>query len=64
MNRAVFPSAILYFDYSLTFITEVQRFWTRHVSTASFIFFLNRYFTLLGHVPVMYEFYGAPDINV
>ena len=64
MIHAVFPSAILYFDYSLTFVTEVQRFWTRHVSMASFVFFLNRYLTLLGHVPVMYEFYGAPSIHV
>ena len=50
--------AVLYFDYSLTFGDEVERFWMRKFSPAAFGFFLNRYLSVLGHIPVMYEFFG------
>lgn len=51
--------AILYYDYALTLSTEVERFWRRPWSLVSFGFYLNRYLSLLGHIPVMYEFYGS-----
>ena len=37
---------------------EVERFWGRRASWAAGSFFLVRYLALLGHVPILYEFYG------
>ncbi|KAI0695282.1 hypothetical protein C8T65DRAFT_744073 [Cerioporus squamosus] len=51
--------AILYYDYALTVDTEIERIWRRPWSLVSFGFFLNRYLSLLGHIPVMYEFYAS-----
>ncbi|KAH9916253.1 uncharacterized protein BXZ73DRAFT_105883 [Epithele typhae] len=56
---------ILYYDFGLTFGVEVERFWEgRRLNALSCGFFLSRYMSLVGHVPVMYEFYGAPSIHV
>ncbi|KAH9857027.1 hypothetical protein C2E23DRAFT_892486, partial [Lenzites betulinus] len=50
---------ILYFDYSLTVGTEIDRFWGKaRLSAASTLFVLNRYLGLLGIVPVMLEYFG------
>ena len=58
-------SAILFYDYALTFWMEVERFWARGRPTViSSCFFLNRYLALLGHVPVMVEFYASHDQSV
>ncbi len=51
-------SAILYYDFALTVDTEIERFWGRPWSLVSFGFYLNRYLSLLGHIPVMYELYA------
>ncbi|KAI0695255.1 hypothetical protein C8T65DRAFT_584461, partial [Cerioporus squamosus] len=50
---------ILYYDYALTVDTEIERIWRRPWSLVSFGFFLNRYLSLLGHIPVMYEIYAS-----
>ncbi|KAI0831460.1 hypothetical protein BC628DRAFT_768095 [Trametes gibbosa] len=51
--------AILYFDYFLTVIPEIDRFWGKaRLSAASFLFVLNRYVGLLGIIPVMMEYFG------
>ncbi|KAI0742676.1 hypothetical protein C8Q80DRAFT_1190106 [Daedaleopsis nitida] len=50
--------AILYYDYALTFSTEVERFWQRPCSRVSLAYYLNRGMALFGHLPVLYEFYG------
>ena len=47
--------AVLYFDYLLTLEMEVERFWKKPFSCLTFGFFLNRYLSLLAHIPVMYE---------
>ncbi|RPD77000.1 hypothetical protein L226DRAFT_521662 [Lentinus tigrinus ALCF2SS1-7] len=52
-------SALLYYDYTLTVGAEIERFWYRSWSVVSFGFFLNRYLSLLGHIPVMYELYAS-----
>ncbi|KAM5533390.1 hypothetical protein V8D89_012940 [Ganoderma adspersum] len=54
---------ILYYDYALTFGMEVDRFWKRGSSFASFVFYFNRYLVLFGHIPVLYEFYGTSNQN-
>jgi len=39
---------ILYYDYALTFVDEVDRFWNSGaISWGSFFFYLNRYLSLL-----------------
>ncbi|KAF9466478.1 hypothetical protein BDZ94DRAFT_1319363 [Collybia nuda] len=49
---------ILYYDYALTLPDEVERFWaTRSLTWASSFFYINRYLTLLGHIPVMVQYY-------
>ncbi|KAI1783359.1 hypothetical protein LXA43DRAFT_1187057 [Ganoderma leucocontextum] len=53
--------AILYYDYTLTFGMEVNRFWKGRLSFASFVFYFNRYLVLFGHMPVLYEFYGTTN---
>jgi hypothetical protein len=51
-------AAILIHDYCLTFVAEVERFWrVGQLNWASGFFYLNRYLTLFGHVPVMLEYF-------
>jgi hypothetical protein len=48
--------AILYYDYTLTFAREVEHFWPNPYRTGSWvsaIFFLNRYFAIFGHIPIL-----------
>ncbi|KAI0742654.1 hypothetical protein C8Q80DRAFT_1329230 [Daedaleopsis nitida] len=53
--------AILYYDYVLTLPEEVERYWTAAAgrSWASFFFFLNRYMSVLCHIPVIFEFFAT-----
>jgi len=49
---------ILVHDYCLTFVAEVETFWrVGQLNWASGFFYLNRYLTLFGHVPVMLEYF-------
>ncbi|KAH9916254.1 uncharacterized protein BXZ73DRAFT_105884 [Epithele typhae] len=52
---------ILYYDYFLTLGPEVDRYWKGGFSLVSCGYFLNRYLSLFGHVPVMIEFYMLHD---
>ncbi|EIW56667.1 uncharacterized protein TRAVEDRAFT_49485 [Trametes versicolor FP-101664 SS1] len=51
--------ALLYYDFILTIPQEVERYWTGRVTWPSFLFFLNRYTAVLGHIPVIAEFFGV-----
>ncbi|KAH9856355.1 hypothetical protein C2E23DRAFT_882429 [Lenzites betulinus] len=51
--------ALLFYDFVLTFQEEVERYWTGSFSLASFLFFLNRYLSLLGHIPVIFAFFRS-----
>lgn len=55
---------MLYYDYILTFPMEVERYWSGGRSWASFFFFLNRYMSVLCHIPVVYEFFGTMPESV
>ncbi|KZP23491.1 hypothetical protein FIBSPDRAFT_1042930 [Athelia psychrophila] len=56
------PFVILYYDYSLTFADEVERFWNRNNFTwASTFFFINRYLVLLGNIPVLFAAFWDPS---
>ncbi|OCH91655.1 hypothetical protein OBBRIDRAFT_872046 [Obba rivulosa] len=59
----VVPIAILCYDYCLTFATEMESFWSRKISWASVLFFLNRYVSLLGTIPTVLEFFESPSNN-
>ncbi|KAI0830123.1 hypothetical protein BC628DRAFT_1416450 [Trametes gibbosa] len=53
---------LLYYDFLLTFRQEVERYWTGTFSLASFLFFMNRYLSLLGHIPVIFGlFYSSTN---
>lgn len=53
---------LLYYEYSLTFADEVERFWNPNNFTwASVFFFLNRYLVLLGNIPIMFAAFWAPS---
>ncbi|GLB38979.1 hypothetical protein LshimejAT787_0601410 [Lyophyllum shimeji] len=63
---SIIAFTLLLYDYVLTFIAEVERFWSvaKRPTWAIVFFFANRYITLLGHVPVMIEYFWystAPD---
>ena len=46
------------YDYYLTFAEEVERFrMGGRLNWASGLFYLNRYLVLLGHIPIMLEFF-------
>ncbi|KAJ7202244.1 hypothetical protein C8J57DRAFT_1410404 [Mycena rebaudengoi] len=49
---------LLFYDYFLTFEWEVSRYWARpNLSWATIFFFLNRYGTLLGNIPVVMQYF-------
>ncbi|KAF8996247.1 hypothetical protein BDQ17DRAFT_1249994, partial [Cyathus striatus] len=51
-------AAIIIFEYILTFQYEVERFWKPRVfNWAAILFYINRYLTLFGHIPVMVEYF-------
>ncbi|KAF9479468.1 hypothetical protein BDN70DRAFT_983710 [Pholiota conissans] len=48
--------AILVYEYSITFASEVDRFWYRRQSWPSLMCYLNRYLVLFGHIPIVFEY--------
>ena len=58
-------AAILVYDYCLTFIAEVERFWVvRRLSWSLGFFYLNRYLTLLGYIPIILQsFWSTSNPN-
>ncbi|KAF9003226.1 hypothetical protein BDQ17DRAFT_1355765 [Cyathus striatus] len=49
---------ILFYDYFLTLSEEVERFWkTKRTNWASTFFYLNRYLSLLGHIPIAFQIF-------
>lgn len=55
--------AILFYDYIITFSSEVQHFWLAPRNKAawpSILFFFTRYLTLFGHVLLAIEVFMFP----
>ncbi|KAL4258927.1 DUF6533 domain-containing protein [Pleurotus pulmonarius] len=53
---------ILYYDYWLTLPLEIERYWAlKGFTTARFLFYLNRYTSLLAHVPVIVAYFWTDD---
>ena len=44
------PVAVLWFDFALTFTTEVRRIWRREFSGATLVFLLMRYIAVVERV--------------
>ncbi|KAH9887022.1 hypothetical protein C8Q73DRAFT_795045 [Cubamyces lactineus] len=61
VNRvfAAIAFGILWYDFVLTLPLEVERYWKGGRSWASVFFFLNRYMSVLSHIPVVVEFFLA-----
>ncbi|TCD60507.1 hypothetical protein EIP91_009953 [Steccherinum ochraceum] len=62
LNNYLLTSAVvvLYWDYLLTLPDEIKLYWQgkqKILSWAPVFFFVNRYLALLGHIPVMIEFF-------
>lgn len=53
------PAAIIYYDFALTFSSELERFWVPRKSIVSAFFFLNRYVGIFGYVPILYQFLAS-----
>ncbi|KAI0302841.1 hypothetical protein B0F90DRAFT_1816388 [Multifurca ochricompacta] len=51
----IIPLVILYYDYVLTFSWEVECFWPHRyrMGWVSFMFFLNRYMSIFGYIPLI-----------
>ena len=47
--------AILYYDYTLTFAAEVERYWKKNWSHATVLFFINRYVPTLGGFWILFQ---------
>ncbi|KAJ7617119.1 hypothetical protein FB45DRAFT_222645 [Roridomyces roridus] len=50
------PFTIICYDYILTFDHEVSRFWRRPLTWGSFFFHINRYSSLLGTIPLVFQY--------
>jgi hypothetical protein len=60
LTTTIIWAAILLYDYCLTFAAEVERCWSaRRLNWGLGFFYLNRYSTLFGHVPIMLEFFWS-----
>ncbi|KAJ4478436.1 hypothetical protein J3R30DRAFT_2899744 [Lentinula aciculospora] len=59
----LFEFVILVYDYLLTLDLEIERFWKRDVKRlASILYFVNRYLTLLGNIPLVLFFFWPDPI--
>jgi hypothetical protein len=58
-------SAVLFYDYAMTFEMEISRFWSPKQHTwGRILFLLNRYGSLFGHIPIIAKiFLHNPTAN-
>ena len=65
LTMLIIWKAILMYDYCLTFIAEVERCWVvRRLNWSLGFFYLNRYLTLLGYIPVILQrFWSTSNPN-
>ncbi|KAJ3763357.1 hypothetical protein EV360DRAFT_78426 [Lentinula raphanica] len=54
----------LCYDHLLTFDTEVRLIWTRPNTLSSYLFFLNRYFSLIGNVFIILSIFFSSEYVV
>lgn len=59
-------TALLCYEYCITFSIEVRSIWKRKLSTGSAIFFLNRYVALFGRlarITQLVQWRNVPDVR-
>ncbi|KAL1939000.1 hypothetical protein VTO73DRAFT_11153 [Trametes versicolor] len=66
INRvfAAIAFGILWYDFVLTIPIEVERYWKGGRSWAAIFYFLNRYLSVLSHIPVVVEFFAIMPESV
>ncbi|KAJ7470124.1 hypothetical protein B0H11DRAFT_2237713 [Mycena galericulata] len=55
----VVPYTILVYEYLLTLEQEVSRFWGTRLTWGTFFFYLNRYSSLFGTLPILVQYYST-----
>ncbi|KAH9954762.1 hypothetical protein BC827DRAFT_1240949 [Russula dissimulans] len=62
----IVPLVILFYDYALTLSCEVEYFWPHQnrVGWVPCIFLFTRYFSVLGHVPILIVLVPGPGISI
>ena len=50
LHLATYSAALLWFDFALTFTTEVKRIWRRRFSGATVVYLLTRYIAVVERV--------------
>ncbi|KAI0647193.1 hypothetical protein C8Q79DRAFT_611045 [Trametes meyenii] len=56
---------ILYYDYVMTFLSEIEYYWSPPTPSVSFLLFtFNRYIGLFGPIPVFFEYFSALSEHV
>ncbi|KAJ7480776.1 hypothetical protein FB451DRAFT_1238409 [Mycena latifolia] len=55
----IVPFTILVYEYLLTLEREASRFWGKRLTWGSAFFYLNRYSSLLGTVPIVFQYYST-----
>ncbi|KAJ7734073.1 hypothetical protein B0H16DRAFT_155595 [Mycena metata] len=53
------PFTVLVYEYLLTLEREVSMFWGIRLTWASFFFYLNRYTSLFGTLPILIQYYST-----
>lgn len=56
-------SAILFYDYLITFATEVNNIWRRPCNAVSLLFLANRYATIVGYISIIWLNLGSSPFN-
>ncbi|KAJ7728693.1 hypothetical protein DFH07DRAFT_757192 [Mycena maculata] len=54
-------TALLFYDYFLTLNWEVSRYWGSKLAFANVLFYLNRYGTLFGTIPVVLQYFWTAE---
>lgn len=54
----------MWYDFVLTIPIEVERYWKGGRSWAAIFYFLNRYLSVLSHIPVVVEFFAIMPESV
>ncbi|KAJ7245657.1 hypothetical protein B0H12DRAFT_1127497 [Mycena haematopus] len=62
LHLIIIGAALLFYDYLLTLDLEISRYWGARISWSTVLFFVNRYGSLLGNVPVVIQrFWTTPS---
>ena len=50
LDISPYPAAVLWFDFALTFTTEVRRIWRRKFTGATLVYLLMRYIAVIERI--------------